>query len=320
MSVSNGQSERTPPRNRSLKGVLLACGGALALHLVPLFLPRNMPEQDLAIARAIPDAANRVKVLKPLRDSPKATGAELREAAELLRDGSPLDAYELAVEADRREPGVVETHLLLARLCHGQRMSRCEEESLTKAEREAPGDPRALLLRADFQEHAGDLTGALKSVERAYAKAPGREGVGVRYARLLSGEGRGEEALEILRKQERSLGVARLRLEEGRVRVAQGRVEEGRTLFARAVEEDPKLAAGHYALGMAAIQLGDLAAAEDALREADRLEVKDPRPLTALCELYRRAGRADEVLAVRMDLERRFAGRMEAVQTACQTP
>ncbi len=306
--------------DRRLKKLVLVLGGALAIHLIPLFLPRDMPAQDLAIARAIPDAANRVKVLKPLRDNPKATGAELREAAELLQEGSPLDAYELAAEADRREPGQVETHLVLARLCHGQRMSRCEEEALTKAEAEAPADPRAALLRADFQEHAGDVAGALKSVERAYGRAPGRKGVGVRYARLLSAEGRGEEALEVLRKQEQSLGKAQLSLEEGRVRMDQGRVEEGRKLFAKAVEADPKLAVGHYHLGMAAIRLGDLVGAEEALREADRLDMTDLKPMAALCEMHRRTGRLDELLAVRMDLERRFPERMEAVQAACHTP
>ncbi|HSP81937.1 MAG TPA: hypothetical protein VLQ93_25675, partial [Myxococcaceae bacterium] len=96
------------------------------LHLIPLALPRNMPEQELAIARATPDPTKRVELLRPLKDNPKATAKELREAAELLREGVPLEAHELAREAERREPGEVETQLLLARICHGERMSRCE--------------------------------------------------------------------------------------------------------------------------------------------------------------------------------------------------
>ncbi|PTL76806.1 hypothetical protein DAT35_48565 [Vitiosangium sp. GDMCC 1.1324] len=279
-----------------------------------------MPEQELAIAKAMPDATKRVEVLKPLKENPKATGANLREAAELLREGSPMDAYELAREAEKREPGEVETQLLLARICHGQRMNRCEEESLTRARELAPGDPRADLLRADFQEKNGDLKGALESVERAYGKAEGNAGVGVRYARLLSAAGRGDEAIEVLKKQERSLGRARLLVEEGLVREEQGRMKEARELFARAVEEDPKLAMGYYHLGVAAFAVGDMEGAEEALREADRLDMSDMKPLATLCELQRRAGRTEQLTVTRMDLERRFPERMEAVRSACRAP
>jgi tetratricopeptide (TPR) repeat protein len=303
-----------------MKSTLIACGVAFLIHLIPLFLPRNMPEQELSIARAMPDVANRAKVLKPLKENPKSTGANLREAAELLRDGSPLDAYELAKEADRREPGVVETQLLLARICHGQRMSRCEEESLEKASKLAPMDPSAELLRADFQERDGDVGGAVRWVEKAYAKAPGNVGVGVRYARLLSAAGRGDEALEVLAKHEGRLGRAQLRLEEGLVREAQGRMEEARELFADAVEADPKLVMGYYHLGMVAYRVGDVEKAEEALREADRLDMTDMRPLSALCDIQRRTGRLEELTATRMDLERRFPERMDAVRSACRTP
>ncbi|HEX8536545.1 MAG TPA: hypothetical protein VF664_03720, partial [Cystobacter sp.] len=65
-----------------VRKVLLVCLAALVFHLLLLLLPRNMPEQELAIARAIPDSAKRVALLKPLKDHPKATGADLREAAE----------------------------------------------------------------------------------------------------------------------------------------------------------------------------------------------------------------------------------------------
>ena len=158
-------------KERGMKGVLIACSVALLVHLIPLFLPRNTPEQDLSLARVIPDAAQRAQVLKKLKENPKATGANLREAAELVQEGAPLDAYELAKEAEKRAPGEVETQLLLARVCHGQRMNRCEEESLAKAVELAPGDPRADLLRADFAERDGDVGGALKAVEKAYGKA-----------------------------------------------------------------------------------------------------------------------------------------------------
>ncbi|WP_395811948.1 tetratricopeptide repeat protein [Archangium minus] len=303
-----------------MKSALIACLVALAIHLIPLFLPRNMPEQELAIARAMPDATNRAQVLKPLKENPKATGEHLRTAAELLSEGSPLDAYELAKEAEKREPGEIETQLLLARICHGQRMNRCEEESLARAEELRPGDPKADLLRADFQEKDGDLGGALSSVGKAYKKAPGNVGVGVRYARLLSAMGRGEEAIQVLKQLERGLGRPQMLMEEGLVRMAQGRMEEARELFASAVEADPKLVMGYYHLGMAAFRVGDVDGAEEALRQADRLDMSDMRPLSALCDIQRKTGRTEQLTVTRMDLERRFPERMEAVRSACRTP
>ena len=291
---------------------------AFLIHLIPLFLPRNMPEQELAIARAIPESAKRVSILKPLKTNEKATGAELREAAELLREGAPLEAYELAKEAERREPGAVETQLVLARVCHGQRMTRCEEEAFAKAEKLAPGDARASLLRADLREREGDVGGALEAVRKAYEREPARAGVGVRYARLLSAVGRGDEAVEVLKGLEGVLGRGRTLVEEGLVRVAQGRMEEARELFGRAVEAEPKLVMGHYHLGRAAYEVGDVRAAEEALREADRLDMSDMRALSALCEIQRRSGQREAMLATRMDLERRFPERMEAVRTACR--
>src|SRR6218665_3520266 len=252
------------PWNRSVKKALLVCLVALVLHLLLLLLPRNMPEQELSIARAIPDSAKRVTLLKPLKEHPKATGANLREAAELLGEGCPMDAYELTRAAESKEPGSVETQLLLARICHGQRMKRCEEESLKRAEELAPEDPRPSLLRADFHERDGDVDGALMAV-------------------------------------------------------AQGRLEEGRRLFARAVEEDPKLAPAYYHLGLTAFRLGDIESAEEALREADRLDMTSMRALSALCAIQRQTGRVNDMMVTRMDLERRFPEKLGAVQSACGT-
>lgn len=299
--------------------MLWVCLGAFLIHLIPLFLPRNTPEQELAFARGLADVGERVQVLRQLKDSQKVTAEELREAAELLREDAPLDAQELAKEAERREPGAVETQLLLARVCHGARMGRCEQEAFTKAAELAPGDPRADLLRADFQEREGDLAGALGSVEKAYGKVPGNAGVGVRYGRLLSAGGRGEEAVGVLKQLEPNLGKPQVLMEVGLVRVQQGKLEEARQLFTKVVKEDPKLMMGHYHLGMTAFRLGDVETAEKELREADRLDMSDMRSLAALCAIQRETGQKEAQLVTRMDLERRFPDRMDAVRRACRT-
>ena len=303
-----------------MRNALWVCLVAFLIHLIPLWFPRDMPEQELAIARAITNPAQRVGVLKPLMDNPKATGANLRDAAELLREGSPMDAYELTKAAERKEPGAVENPLLLARICHGQRMSRCEEESFTRAERLAPSDPRASLLRADFHERDGHLEDALQALRTAYQKAPDYDGLGVRYARMLSAADQGDEAIQVLERQQAKLGRAGLALEEGLVRVAQGRLQEGRRLFLRAVEADPNLAPAYYHLGLTAFRLGDIEGAEEALRESDQLDMRNMRALSALCAIQRSTRRLEAMTVTRMDLERRFPERLEAVKSACRAP
>jgi tetratricopeptide (TPR) repeat protein len=198
-------------------------------------------------------------------------------------------------------------------------MSRCEEEAFTKAGNLAPRDPRADLLRADIQEKEGDVAGALESVKRAYEKAPEQPGVGIRYGRLLSATGRGDEAVEVLKRLEPKLGRPRTLVEEGLVREAQGRTKEARELYASAVDADPKLVMGYYHLGMAAFRDGDVEAAAEALKEADRLDMSDMRPLSALCAIQRQTGRTEDLMVTRQDLERRFPERMDAVRNACRS-
>lgn len=293
---------------------------ALLIHLIPFFLPRNMPEQELAIARAMPGVEQRVQYLLPLREHPKATPAELREAAELLLDGAPAQARELASEAERRDPNAVETHLLMARICDAERMDRCVSASLERAAQVAPEDARPDLLRADLREKDGDFGGATEAVGRAYRKAPADPLIGLRYVRLLSATKRGDEALAVLGKFEGRMPRARLLVEQGRVHAQAGRYAEAAGLFRKAVEEDPRLGIGYFELGLARYQLGNLEAAEQALRQADRLEPSDPKALAALCAMQLKDGSIEGARLTRMDLERRFSGRDELIRQSCSIP
>ncbi len=272
---------------RSVRKLMWVCGAALALHVLPLLLPRNVPEQDLAIARAIEAPSGRVEVLRRVKENPKVTAAHLREAAGLLLGGAPSDAREMAEEAARREPDSVEGQLVLAAACHEEGSSRCEEQAFARVAAMAPGDARADLLRADFREREGDTARALESVEWAYRKQPGDVGVGVRYGRLLSAVGRGDDAVAVLKGLEGRLGPVRVLLEVGKVRAEQGR-------------------------------LGEAERAEELLLQADRLDMRDLKPLFALCAIQKHEGRSEAALATRMDLERRFPERLEEVRGACQ--
>jgi Tfp pilus assembly protein PilF len=305
--------------SQAMRTALGVCGLAALVHLIPLFLPRNMPEQELAIARVTTDPRNRVRLLKPLKEHPKATGAELREAAELLLEGAPAEARELLDEAERREPVALETQLLRARICRVERMDRCVQESFDRALRMAPGDARPDLLQADMREADGDLEGALEAMVRARKKEPDEPAVQLRYSRLLSALGRAEEAEAAIRASASKLSPQRLYMELGLLRTREGRNEDARRFFAQAVGEGPQSAVAHFHLGMAHFRLGDLDSAEAELREADRLDVSNPQPLAALCAMQMKAGLKDAALVTKMDLERRFQGQAELVREACRS-
>jgi tetratricopeptide (TPR) repeat protein len=305
--------------SRAIKSVLGVCAAALVVHLIPLFLPRNMPEQELAIARVTPEVRNRVPVLKPLKNHPKSTGADLREASELLLEGAPSEARELIEEAERREPGSVETLLLRARICRVERMERCVRESFERAVHLAPADTRPDVLWADMREQDGDLEGAVAALDRARLKAPDALELQLRYSRLLSSAGRTEEAEAALRVLAAKLPREQLMLELGMLRTREDRSEEARSFFQRAVAENPRSAPAHYQLGIAHFKLGEVDAAEEELRTADRLNVSDPQPLAALCALETKAGRLEAARVTKMDLERRFQDQAELIRDACRS-
>lgn len=301
-----------------IRGLLWLCALALLIHLIPFFLPRNVPEQELQIARAMPSVEERVPLLRPLKEHPKATPAELREAALLLLEGAPAEAHELVREAERREPTSVETLLLLARVCEVERRERCVRETFERAEQVAPKDPRPDLLQADMRERVGDGGGALKAVARAHHKAPEDALIAVRYARLLSEAGRYTEAETVLRGLSDVVASPKLLVELGLVRVKQGRDEEAREFFQRAVEQQPRFAVGHYYLGLTQHRLGREPEAEEELRTADRLDQADWRALAALCTVQLRTGQREAARATRMDLERRFPERMDIIRDTCR--
>ncbi|WP_426755949.1 tetratricopeptide repeat protein [Myxococcus sp. Y35] len=306
--------------NRGQRSLLVVCLVAIVIHLIPLLLPRNEPEQQLAIARAMSTVSQRVPFLRPLKDDSKATPAELREAATLLLDGAPDDAHTLALEAERRNPQEVETQLLLARICDVERMSRCVSTALSRAESLAPADARPDVLRAELLEKDGDVTGAAAAMERAHGKAPEDPLIGLRYVRLLSEARRGEEALAVLRKLEGRVPHARLLVEQGRVHSREGHDAEAVKLFRAAVAEDPKLGVGYFELGLAWHRLGRPDRAEEALRQADRLDRTDPKALAALCAIQLKERRIDDARLTRMDLERRFSGQPELIRQSCSIP
>ncbi|WP_256560185.1 tetratricopeptide repeat protein [Myxococcus dinghuensis] len=313
----------SPGRRRLARGtrsMLAVCAIALGIHLIPLLLPRDTPEQELAIARVTVGAEPRVRILLPLKDHPKATGAELREAAELLVAGAPAQAQELAREAERREPGKVETQLLIARICDMERMERCARVALDEARQLAPGDARPDVLRAELREKNGDTEGAAQAMGEAFQKAPTDALIGMRLARLASAANQPTVAMEALAALQGRVPRARLLVEQSLVRTTEGRDAEAVLLLRKAIDEDPRLSVAQLELGVALYRQGDLEGATEALRQADRLDLSNPKALLTLCAMQLKDQRLEDARLTRMDLERRFSERMEFVRQTCPMP
>lgn len=299
-----------------MRGALLVSLGAFILHLVPFLLPRNMPAQELSIARVTEDVRRRILLLSPLRDHPKATGADLREAAALLTPDAPAEARALADEALKRDP-TVESYLLVARLCQLERMERCTRTTVEAASARFPSDARVDLLAADLREGQGDRVGALEAVGRARSKAPHDPGLALRHARLLEALGQREAARALLKPLEATPLEPRQLVELAVLRAQQDEGDSARLLLERAVKQAPRLALAHYHLGATLLRLGRTEAAEQSFREADRLDLGDPRALTALCTLQQRTGRREAARITRMDLERRFPAQARTLAAGC---
>ncbi|WP_326491773.1 tetratricopeptide repeat protein [Myxococcus stipitatus] len=318
--VASGAPATKGRLRQGMRGMLGVCLVAFVIHLIPLLLPRNMPEQELAIARVTVGAEARARILMPLKAHPKATGAELREAAELLLDGAPAQAQELAREAERRDPGAVETQLLIARICDLERMERCARTALEEARRLAPADSRPDVVLAELREKSGDRQGAAEAMGDAFRKAPTDPLIGMRYARLLSAADRPDAARAALASLEGRVPRARLLVEQGLVRTAEGRDSDAVALLRRATEEDSRLSLAWFELGLALYRTGDLDGATETLRQADRLDLSNPRALLTLCAMQLEKQRIDDARLTRMDLERRFSDRMEFIRQTCPMP
>jgi tetratricopeptide (TPR) repeat protein len=305
---------RFDPRTRAALWVSL---GALAIHLVPLFLPRKVPAVELELAQLVPEPRHRIRLLAPLRDNPQSSGQHLREAATLVLPASIREARDFLLEARRRDPRAVENALLEARICWVEGDERCTELALDQARHEAPSDPRPELFHADFREARGDSAGSLLALERGLEKAPGDVTLRLRYARALGAAGRESAAEDALEPLASALPRHRWLAEQALLRLETGRNAEARSLLEEAVDAEEADASTHYYLGVALFRLEEWTRAEAELRRADQLDPSDFRALALLCALQREEGRVDDAGVSRVMLERRFSSRRAEFEQAC---
>ncbi len=295
-----------------LGGLLLGGGAALVLRQGP------PPTERLAAAEATTDPDARVSALKGLGKDERANAAQLaRAGALLLAAGAPQDALDMAEAFVERFPKDVEAHLLAARVSTELRMGRRAERAIEQATALAPEDFRPSLALAKLRERQGDLSGALSALSQVYAKHPRDAAVAPRYGLLLSLHGRLDEAAEVLGAWTRRNEDARALAELAFVRYRQEKLDDAAALLRRALRKEPELALAHYYLGAVLFRQDNIPGAERAYREADRLEPKDPRALTALCQVLTHAGRVNDVGEVKRSLATRFPDKAASLAAEC---
>lgn len=301
----------------TVKAALWASLLAFLIHLVPIFLPRKVPSVELELASLLPHAEHRLRILLPLVDNPQSTSEHLRRAAELVMDGSPRHARVFLREAERLGPGEVENDLLRARLCQQAGEEPCVAQALSQARARAPSDPRPDLVQAEFAFEQGDTAAYLYSLERAFSLAPDDTELGVRLAKALAEAQRLDEAELVFDRIRPHFSATRARVEHALVLLAGLRLEAAREELEAAVKLAPKDASVRYHLGVALYRTGEWTRAESVLREADRLEPEDFRPLALVCALQRERGHQADASFTRALLERRFPIHRDAYREAC---
>ncbi len=311
--MASGHPPGLSPRSRA---ILRWSGIALLIHLVPVFLPRMEPKQELALARRLPDAEYRIRLLRPLLENPRSTPKDLHDAADLVLPASIGLAVELLAESERRGSDRVDAELLRARICRAQGDPACAIQALARARTAAPSDPRPDLAEARFLESDGDRKGALAALRRAHDRAPDDVSLTLELARALGTAQRAREAQALIDGLP-GVSEAQRWIERGKIGLAAGEPAQARDAFAEAVALEPGVEDGRYLLGVSLFRMGEDKKAEAVLREASRLDPRDFRPLALLCALYREELRIEEAAQTRTELRRRFPDREQEYTSAC---
>jgi len=314
---SSTESKRPSRLGPVLAGVLAVggLGGGAAWFLTR---PAPPPAERLSRAEAAATVDAKVSALEGLEKDARATAGELaRAGALLLEAGAHTQALELAEAHASRFPKDVEAHLLAARAATELRLGKRAERAIEEASALAPADVRPPLALAALRERQGDLSGAVAALAKAHAQKPGSPEVTPRYGRLLSQSGRLDEAATVLGAWTRQHDDAASLAELGFVRFRQQRVDEAASLLKRALRKDARLAEAHLYLGAVLFRQGDTSGAERAYQEADTLAPKDPRALTARCQLHAHTGNTGGVDAVKRALAERFPDRASTLTAQC---
>jgi serine/threonine protein kinase/Flp pilus assembly protein TadD len=280
--------------------------------------PKTTAAERLERAEAQGEPASRMRELVAVSQDPNSSVEQLLRAGALaLTLPDKETALEVVQSFVRRFPATEDAYLQEGSAFIALRMGKKADASIDKATELAPQDPRPDLLRADLRQLQGDANATLEALNGAARKAPADRDVALRRGELLSQLGRLDEAAVMLNSVLKKRFQPGAAAELGFVRLRQNQPQEASRLLKAALAKDPQLAKAYYYLGATLAQGGDMASAERAYRDADRLDPKDARPLAALCILQAQAGKTAERDAVQKDLASRFPEQAPRLITDC---
>ena len=281
-----------------------AAGGGLAYWRSK---PGQTPTKRLAEAQATVNPAERAKLLEPLSTDSRTTAAQFKKAGNLLLASSLYEpALKVAERFGERYPADEDAFLMEARASIKLHLGKRAQAAIERAAVLVPSDAEPDALLSELREAQGDLPAALEAIGRALKKRPNSLVLAGRQGYLLSQAGRLNEASDALGSVLQKKLDASLAAELGFVRLRQGDTSDAVGWLRRALKKEPQLAIAHYYLGAALEAQRDLKGAEREYRDADEIAREDPRPLTALCEMHARNGRAAEANEIKQLLASRF--------------
>jgi len=223
----------------------------------------------------------------------------LADITEALRRGDAAAALATAREAVAAEPENAHAHHLLGVCLQRSRDLAGARAALERALELAPDMAANHFSLATLKLAEGDVGGAIEGLKAALVLDPNQLGAYVLLAHLAVSRGDRAEAERNLRLAQRVAPEhPQVRVIEGYIAQANGDGERAIKCFTAAAEADPNLAAAQLALGQAYLSRRMWPFAEQALRNALRLDPsRAPSTLRALVEALRRQGKADETLS-----------------------
>lgn len=273
----------------------------------------------LRVVQAKQDPQEAVKLLDAAVTACKESAASrIVRARFLLTTGQFLKARQDIEAAENQPDNDQDTLLNLAGLLAQAGFYDRANVQFDRAEKLAPDNVDAYLLRSTYLVEAKDYPAGLALADRALAAPLGEKRPDMLpvAAELYAMGGRPADArtcIEQLKGIETSSEM--LLYLEGLASIAEGKSNEGITSFQEAVRRAPRFGQAHLALGRAYANNGDMKRASSALEEAVKLSDRSILARIELANIYATMQRWDEAAKVAQEAQQQAPLNGQAIMT-----
>ncbi len=228
----------------------------------------------------------------------------------LLSLGSPVPVLAGPTPSQGVRPGADQKNPLDAGLQYQQGLQALVDKDSDAAQRAFLAALRAdnqhvpaMLGMAELAFRRNQQSEIARWLKQAERTAPNDADVHASWGRywLMRGQGPAGEAA-LLKAMQLDPKSIRPRMDLADARLSRGEAKSALPLYREVLALNPAHAGAHYALGLALLQLGELAQGQAALKRSAELEPKNPLPLLALARSQTDAAAAmrgvDQVLAL----------------------